>query len=333
LLAGQDAYAQRAAKPQSAMQRIQQEHRANRLQRFQPLRAAVEPISGTNGMVVWANLLESVAEEVRAKSTAPARTGDPVVDRFVDNAYAAKDLSMETIWQMRGIAQNLVRARTINDPPQRPTESHFIYKNVALTMAANGLGEPAHVVVTSTVKPFAKDFIRGASDPLRFFEEERQRIDGSANNVNLIKTWLATPVEHRVFVTGSRSDEKYVRILRELLANDDLRLFFYLDCAPECRSATVGSLFISAGTVLHVESAKSSSQFVPIEVRLIASLQHSSGRIETQEPKPIKQRQLLLFNPVSVFSGETNYRVIQARLIDCNQSEIRKRSAVCQKRK
>ena len=91
----------------------------------------------------------------------------------------------------------------------------------------------APVTATPAVRNFANDFRIGTLFPERWLREEQMSWQlKDAKTHNMISSWLATPKDKHVFVTGSSSDEKFVQTFREQAEADGYQLFFYKNCPP-----------------------------------------------------------------------------------------------------
>lgn len=119
-------------------------------------------------------------------------------------------------------------------------------------------------VVSGSVKRFSKDFQAGASNPQRYLSELKK------SQPALLKKWLETPVERRIFLIGAGKDGKGIGKTVELLKSKGFQVFFYDFCRQSkgalCSSKEVGAMFATSGnTILYKSSLTFLSEYVKVE--------------------------------------------------------------------
>jgi hypothetical protein len=139
------------------------------------------------------------------------------------------------------------------------------------------------ITAPAAVKDFGEQFRGGTLNPIPTLEREMELWKRkNPATAEMIFWWLSTPKNKRVFVTGSKYDDKYVQTFRDQAEAEGHKLFFYKDCVPLCSQAAVGAFFASSSTWVHIDSPGArESPFVPVEIAAIHEYQGLGTRRTT----------------------------------------------------
>ena len=310
-------------KPPTTVQKVQSWHNESKQSIVQAKSEPVEHLSGTRGMVVMAELFEDVARSAQAMSF--GNTGIGPLDRFIQEASNARPIPT-TLDAIMHAPTSPSHASTHQSTTER------LYRVASAVVGKQKSFQPVQVIALAkvAVKPFAQGFIRGALRPGHYLHEERMRPAPTSRNASIVLRWLATPNEKRIFVTGERGDESTARLLKRILSSKGFEVFFYLDCSPLCAPETVGAMFNSSGAIFHIESRKQTSQYLPIEIMIIAAMQRRSGEIEVQPPARSSPGRIVVYEPGILIQAEGLDRsVMQALVFDCVSPDSKPTAGLC----
>ena len=206
---------------------------------------------------------------------------------------------------------------------QKPRANANVFAGVIGRFAEKlGFGKPSSVDVAPSVARFADAYWTGAKNPGAFLEVQALLSGPESEVTKLLFRWAATPKAKRVFVTGSQGDWHDVQKLEAHYALSGYNLFFYLHCKPLCAEETIGALFATSGTALHVQSPRTlKSEFVPIEVASALAIDK-----EGERPSSSGRFTLVFYSAAEVLANLNSKASFAATQLECSDRNDLKRT-------
>jgi len=206
---------------------------------------------------------------------------------------------------------------------QKPRANANLFAGVIGRFAEKlGFGKPSSVDVAPSVARFADAYWTGAKNPGPFLEVQALLSGPESEVTKLLFRWAATPKAKRVFVTGSQGDWHVVQKLEAHYALSGYNLFFYLHCKPLCAEETIGALFATSGTALHVQSPRTlKSEFVPIEVASALAIDK-----EGERPSSSGRFTLVIYSAAEVLANLNSKASFAATQLECSDRNDLKRT-------